>query len=170
MTCTRFLDTFGSPFHTFQQASSLFCHPSRQIWRGFCWFSMGFPSIFIRKPMGNVDVLQFHTFGTPFLKSCSCCGSKESSRGPKSHFLARIDLEHAFMLINVSPNWLFRWRKMQNRWSTIQTHSVLMIFEAKIKNCWTSGSKVDLASELQSSSDIPTLFWTESVFYDVSLV
>ena len=102
--------------------------------------------------MGNVDVLQFHTFGTPFLKSCSCCGSKESSRGQKSHFWARIDLEHAFMLINVSPNWLFRWRKMQNRWSTVQTHSVLMIFEAKIGIFWITGSEVDLASELQSSS------------------
>ena len=83
--------------------------------------------------MGKVDVLQFHTFGTPFLKSCSCCGSKESLRDPKSHFWARIDLEHTFMLINVSPNWLFRWRKMQNWRTPIRTHSVLMILKRKLK-------------------------------------
>ena len=120
--------------------------------------------------MGKVDVLQFHTFGTPCIKSCSCCGSKESSRGPKSRFWARIYLEHTFMLINVSTNWLSRWRIMQNRWSTVQTHSVLMVFEAKIGICWISGSKVDLGSELRSSSDISTLFFTKSVFYDVSLI
>ena len=91
--------------------------------------------------MGIVDVLQFHTFGTPLIKSCSCCGSKESSRGPKSHFWARIDLEHTFMLINVSPNWLFRWRKMQNRWSTVQTHSVLMILKQKLKFAEFRGQK-----------------------------
>ena len=170
MTCTRFLDTFGSPFHTFQHASSLFCHPSRQIWRVFCWFSLGFPWIFIRKPMVNVDVLQFHTFGTPFLKSCSCCGSKQSSKGPKWYFWARIDLEHAFMLINVSPNWLFRWRIMQNWRNTIRTHSVFMEFCKILGIFWIWGSKVSLVPQLESSSGIPTLFRTESDFYDVSLI
>ena len=170
MTCTRFLDTFGSPFHTSKQAASLLCHPSRQIWREICCFPMKFPSNPIRKPMGNVDVLQFHTFGTPFLKSCSCCGSKESSGGRKSHFWARIDLEHAFMLINVSPNWLFRWRKMQNWRNTTRTHSVFMEFHGILEVFRITGSKVSLDQGLHSRLRHYTLFKTESVLYDVSLI
>ena len=38
-------------------------------------------------------------------------------------------------------------------------------FEAKIEICWISGSKVDLASELQSSSEISTIFFAPSQLF-----
>ena len=138
MTSTRFLDAFGSRFHTFLQESSLFLPPlPTDLKRNFMESQWNF----IEKQQGNIAVLQFHTFGTPFLKSCSCCGSKESSGGPKLYFWTQINLEHAFMLINVSPNWLCRRRGMQNRWSTIKTHSVLMILEQKLEFAGIWGQK-----------------------------
>ena len=44
------------------------------------------------------------------------------------------------------------------------------VFWSKIGICWISGSKVDLAPQLRSSSEISIIFCTESALYDVSLI
>ena len=78
--------------------------------------------------------------------------------GLKITFWTKIDLEHTCMLKNISPNWLFRGWEKQNRWTTIQTHSVLMNFHWNSAIYWISGSKVSFTLGLESSSGFSHFF------------